>query len=1164
MLAVLCTNLKRIEELTWNVAEQLLRESDAPEQSRCPTKALREHWREICRNNCASNPSPSCNGVTFSDEKVNMDVRRSAWESTAAIPPHAKCETFQSPLDPDFTVQLNLDSEHALLTCDVSPEQVRQVLQNVEELFIAEFWGVLSNPSPHDPSFPYALCGSRGRHTLIDPVRLYASLSWHRDVHSSEASQLLRKYSYDQLTTAIRTLRPSTVRNANALLTENGRMRLRAIPLAEEVDRHPTFDALVNDLIRRAMASGRTTAKAIAQYALIGLRNEHWIILPEITSHIGTVVRGLHASDSGRSDDPLLLLTGELSDLYRTLCEGLVEDGVATRHGFAQKAIFTILCTNLRGTGDLSMPLVERILELTRGTTGGRGSASTAKVRSLWQTICEQNGPRAMLSPLPVRYHRERLLAIAPEDRRLEPWINLLAEHLENQKGSGNLEPFYTAFNNWMTFLATLDEVPSPTQVQRRHIFAKDGPCFRKYLEDSKTTAHHRNMCLAKLDAVFEEASASQENAGVIFVNPIKWDRDRFEAPRNERPTSTVRSRLQSLVLDELKRFILEPLPAGEFRWGDALHDIDYIYKTQPDGTRGMCPILPAIIYIMLTYPTRGHHTRWLDSGEMDERQFDYESGTFRTNEIHGIRKRQSGVIQCENMYSPGQPRSLDFRVAVNKTPLNERMRSAYDIPFVSPDVLWVIKQVMKWQKAYGPPPTLVKEVHEPIRRAMRNQKLATFYPDICPLFRFRGQKSFYPPSPMQLTYFWGSICGAWDRANASWTNPTTGNVEQRPGVPILSRQYRKTTPKGKINVWYVARFDLHSLRVAGVSYLLDEGVPLAFVAQIAGQKSLAMAAYYYKPEAEAIRFALHDAWKDGRCDLRVQELMKLVQNIDNESWMMGTAEGIERFKRARETGMFMLTTSGICPGASCSTGIADNEKEGRGSPVPGSRCPLCRYFVYGPPFVLGLIYDANCLLRSLERKSRRQAEIRRALREAEDRGDTCEALRLRGEDDRLDQGALIDTRELFNLHRMIKECKEREISGDREHSDQIHLMKQDSGHVDVVVEQISQFTQLKCIVEFSQVLHPSRHIEADLAALELKDLILTLLRRNGVPCYLAGLPKEESTRASLQLARILERTIPEEDNLEKLFKGAISLRDMPSLEAEVMQQAQLCNTNHQ
>jgi hypothetical protein len=34
MLAVLCTNLKRIEELTWNVAEQLLRESDAPEQSR--------------------------------------------------------------------------------------------------------------------------------------------------------------------------------------------------------------------------------------------------------------------------------------------------------------------------------------------------------------------------------------------------------------------------------------------------------------------------------------------------------------------------------------------------------------------------------------------------------------------------------------------------------------------------------------------------------------------------------------------------------------------------------------------------------------------------------------------------------------------------------------------------------------------------------------------------------------------------------------------------------------------------------------------------------------------------------------------------------------------------------------------------------------------------
>ena len=367
---------------------------------------------------------------------------------------------------------------------------------------------------------------------------------------------------------------------------------------------------------------------------------------------------------------------------------------------------------------------------------------------------------------------------------------------------------------------------------------------------------------------------------------------------------------------------------------------------------------------------------------------------------------------------------------------------------------------------------------------------------------------------------------------------------------------------KGNVYVWHVARFDLHSLRVAGVSYLLDEGMPLAFVAQIAGHKSLAMTAYYYKPEAEAIRIALQDAWKGGRCDPRVQELIKLVQDGNNDSWMIGTTDGIAKMKRARETGMFTLTISGVCPGASCSTGIIKKESDVTGSPVPGSRCPLCRYFVYGPPFRLGLMYDANCLLRSLERQSKRQYEIRRALNEAEDRGDTNEALRLRGEDDRLDQQASLDIRELFNLHRMIRECLEREFSSSGNTSDQIQLMARTESQIQVVVEQISEFSQLKSIVEFSRLLHPSRHAEAEIAAIEFKDLILTLLRRNGAPCYFAGLPKEESIRAALQLARIVEQIVPEEDNLDKLFEGAIALRELPSLEAVVMQQASLGAAN--
>ena len=205
---------------------------------------------------------------------------------------------------------------------------------------------------------------------------------------------------------------------------------------------------------------------------------------------------------------------------------------------------------------------------------------------------------------------------------------------------------------------------------------------------EHEATAHHRNMCLSKLDLVFEELVSSQTDAGMTFLNPIRYKPHPFKARRFERPTSTVRSRLPSLVLDELRKSLVVRLPSGAFEWGEILKDVNCVFKIQPNEERLLCPILPAIIYLMLTYPLRGHHTLWLDSGEMDERQFDFETGTFQANTETGITGRQSGVIQCDNVFTPGQPASLDFHVAVNKGHLMSgcalRMRSHLCLPMYS------------------------------------------------------------------------------------------------------------------------------------------------------------------------------------------------------------------------------------------------------------------------------------------------------------------------------------------------------------------------------------------------------------------------------------------------------------------------------------------------
>ena len=98
-----------------------------------------------------------------------------------------------------------------------------------------------------------------------------------------------------------------------------------------------------------------------------------------------------------------------------------------------------------------------------------------------------------------------------------------------------------------------------------------------------------------------------------------------------------------------------------------------------------------------------------------------------------------------------------------------------------------------------------------------------------------------------------------------------------------------------------------------------------------------------------------------------------------------------------------------------------------------------------------------------------------------------------------------------------------------------------------------SRFEQLKGLVEVSQVIPCTRHAAPEIATLELKDMMLTVLHRNGASCYLAGLSKVESRKATLQFARLLEFLVPEEDTRERLLEGAIALRDLPEVEARVL-----------
>jgi len=937
------------------------------------------------------------------------------------------------------------------------------------------------------------------------------------------------------------------------LLSANGRLRFQAFSLREFLCKAISFPELVNGLFRIAISSGHFTCKGFAQHALLSLRAQGWISLPIMfCGHVGAVARGAHKHDREWGLNPFVHFTGRLGDLAVRLMGAIPVSDDRSYSTLRQSIKFLILCTNLRGAGDLSMPLAERVLTSCEREQLGGSSSHIPILRSACRNICIENGPGALSAPLLKLDNRERLQGRAPQDARLDAWLDIFADQLNEIRG-GNLEQAFTAYTNWLKWLASLAIVPSPFEVTRSHISSSSGQSWVEYIDKEGRTARHKNSCVAKMRDVFDRIINEQEALGIHHVNPIRYEQDKFAIPRSERNSGTPRSRIPSLVMDEMKDLIIRKSGDGAFSWAKELEQIPYIFHEGIDGIRVMCPILPAIIYLLLTYPLRTHQARWLDSGEMDQRVFDCITGLFFDNP-NGVAGRQLGVLQSDDLYAENAFARLEFQVAVNKTLLEYRHKSSYSIPFVDPAIVWMIDQVRSYQKLYGAPPCLVKESDEPVKASSRNQVRNYLYPDICPLFRYKDQGSFFPPSHPQITYFWGQLCAVFDEKNASWVDPVSGIAQRRPGVPLMSRTYKNhgsDVGRTKIYEWSVPLYDIHSLRVAGVSRLLDANIPLAMVAAIAGHGVLAMTIHYYKADKEVLRQTMDKAFATLDTDALLETVTKNLEALRDDRWALGTREGLTKFAEARKSGLFSITISGVCPGTSCKTGLLDELRDGPSREVPGSRCALCRYHIYGYPFAAGLIYEHNCLLYALLGKANKQVEIRQAIIEAEDNGRHGEMWRLRGEDDRLDQEAALDLKELAQLSRKISECKAQDdSSGNR---NELQLWNNHDSRIEFAVERVSHFQQVKSIIESSMIFGVTRQDVPRIAELELRDMLLSFLRRNGVDCFLAGLDPAAARRSTLQFARLLESFVPEDDRRQDLLDGALSLQDIPDLKDHIL-----------
>jgi hypothetical protein len=167
---------------------------------------------------------------------------------------------------------------------------------------------------------------------------------------------------------------------------------------------------------------------------------------------------------------------------------------------------------------------------------------------------------------------------------------------------------------------------------------------------------------------------------------------------------------------------------------------------------------------------------------------------------------------------------------------------------------------------------------------------------------------------------------------------------------------------------------------------------------------------------------------------------------------------------------------------------------------------------------------------------------------------------RLRGEDDHLDQEAALDLNELAQLSRKIDECKAQHQSAGSVND--LQLWNNHESRVEFAIERVSHFQQVKSIIESSMIFGLTRQDVPRIAELELRDMLLSFLRRNGVDCFLAGLDRAETKRSTLQFARVLESLVPEDDRRQDLLDGALSLQDIPDLKNRILDHIRIETTH--
>lgn len=737
-------------------------------------------------------------------------------------------------------------------------------------------------------------------------------------------------------------------------------------------------------------------------------------------------------------------------------------------------------------------------------------------------------------------------------------YFHLYISSLKNARLTAKL----ATLNNFLDFLGTLDNPPTkPWLVTRQeHItdvtLRNTKTFFTFALAVYSGNGKRIKSSLSTLRSFFIWLSDYLIAAGMVAES-------QFTIPIHETDSigsftsimKTPREALPPYVIMEMKAALIENDFAIPKTFSRAT--VPTIEQATGYSTRVFYPGPAICLYSLLDTPIRSHQARWLDSGDLDEYIYNHE---LKVNEHNPskylIVDRKEGVLQItkDGLRSESW---LSMWVNTNKTGNFESGSDGYRIPYVSPTLEQLIAVQKIWSAQYLPPITAPLKYRDYMQDVREYRPEVKKGPEVCPLFR----------DPTNVEQLMPITYPKLARAYTQLLEVVEKRIFEKYAHKI---QLVKTDEKGK-KTWAV---DLHSLRVSGITNLIEAGVPVEVVQQyMVGHKVIIMTLHYLKHSPAKLREFIIQANENMISDQNFVGSKAFIDALNEFTPFLlsqngpGLGPGVEALSIG--DGIIVLNSDGICPGTSCSTGflLVDRQNPVYG-PVPGGkRCGLCRYWITGPAHLLGQITAVNNLAYLIRKKGLEVAKLNELKMDAEDADNKRAARVLRDRIDLLNRELELDVAEWVARYQLAEQSIEKLadyiIARDKiiatDATPNVPLFTSSSNmELKVTLEHAHQFALLDQITQLSSFNPGFTNAQAEL---EKQQVLSKMMIANGIEPFLLTLSAEHAQEAGNLLSAMILQQVSTND-LDDVLDGKKRLENYPNLSAAIVKLEESASTD--